>query len=240
MNSINVGVCVCSFRIICTVLILICIDTPTKKDIEIYAVKIHILSHTTIIITVYKPPTVNITNILNNLKAALNQVYNNTVDIILCGDFNINYFKDNQNKQAVNSLLPSYRIYSIIEFSTRIHNISHIMIHNIYINKLKNESYSVYSLINVLSNHDAQIPGLCTIILPDNRNEFYSYRKISKHSLNEFQTSLNHEAWGNVLSNNDNNTNMNFNNFLNTFLRKFYNSFPKKIEQNLCRILKPG
>ena len=98
MNSINVGVCVCSFRIICTVLILICIDTPTKKDIEIYAVKIHILSHTTIIITVYKPPTVNITNILNNLKAALNQVYNNTVDIILCGDFNVNYFNDNQNK----------------------------------------------------------------------------------------------------------------------------------------------
>ena len=86
----------------------------------------------------------------------------------------------------------------------------------------------LYSLINGLSDHDAQVLSLSTIILSDNKNEFYYYRKISKHSLNEFQTSLNHEAWENVLSNNDNNTNRNFNNFLNTFLEKFYTSFPKK------------
>jgi len=109
-----------------------------KKDIEICAVKIHILSDSIIIITVYRSPTVNTAYILNNLKAALNQVYNNTVDIILCGDLNTNYFNDNQNKQAVNSLLPCYRIYSIIEFLTRIHNISHIMVGNIYINKFNN------------------------------------------------------------------------------------------------------
>jgi len=53
-----------------------------KKDIEICAVKIHILSRTIIIITDYRSPTVNTAYILNNLKAALNQVYNNTVDII--------------------------------------------------------------------------------------------------------------------------------------------------------------
>jgi len=203
-------------------------------------VKLHILSRTIIIITVYRSPTVNIAYILNNLKAALNQVYNNNVDIILCGDLNINYFNDNQNKQAVNSLLPCHRIYSIIKFPTRIHNILHTIIYNIYSNKFKNERYLVYSLINGLSDHDAQVLSLSTIILPDNSNEFLSYREISKHSLNEFQTSLNHEVWENVLSNNDNNTNTNFNNFLNTFLGKFYTSFPKKIEQNLCRILKPG
>jgi len=189
-------------------------------------VKIRILSCNIIIITDYRSPTVNTAYILNNLKAALNQVYNNTVDIILCGDFNIIYFNDNWNKQAVNSLLPSYRIYSITEFATRIHNISHTMIDNIFINKFKNESYSVYSLINDLSDHDAQVLSLSTIILPDNSNEFHSYKKISKHSLNEFQTSLNNEAWENVSSNNDNKTNTIFNNFLNTFLGKFYATFP--------------
>jgi len=71
------------------------------KDIEICAVKLHILSHTIIIVTVYRSPTGNIAYFLNNLEAALNQIYNNTVDIILCGDFNINYFNDNQNKQAL-------------------------------------------------------------------------------------------------------------------------------------------
>ena len=58
-----------------------------EKDIEICAVKLHILPCTITIKTVYLSPTVNIVYILNNLKAALNQVYNNTVDIILCGDF---------------------------------------------------------------------------------------------------------------------------------------------------------
>jgi len=71
-----------------------------EKDIEICAVKLHVLSHTIIIITFYRYPTGNIAYFLNNLEAALTQVYNNTVDIILCGDFIINYLSDNQSKQA--------------------------------------------------------------------------------------------------------------------------------------------
>jgi hypothetical protein len=63
------------------------------------------------------------------------------------------------------------------------------MIDNIFNTKFKNENYSVYSLFNGLSDHDDQVLRLSTIILPDDRNKFYSYRKISKHSLNEFQTS---------------------------------------------------
>ena len=76
-----------------------------ERNTEICAVKLHILSCTIITITVHRSPTGNIEYFLNNLEAALNQVYNNTVDIMLCGDFNINYFNDNQNKQELNSLL---------------------------------------------------------------------------------------------------------------------------------------
>jgi hypothetical protein len=91
-----------------------------EKDIEICAVKLHILSCTIIIITVCRSPAGNIAYFLN-LEIALNQVYNNTVEII-CGDFNINYLSDNQNKQALSSFLTSYSLYSIIDFPTRIHN----------------------------------------------------------------------------------------------------------------------
>jgi hypothetical protein len=62
----------------------------------------------------------------------------------------------------------------------------------------------------------------------DDRNDLYSYWKISTSSLNEFQTSLSYEAWENVFSNNDNDTNTIFNNFLNTFLRTFNANFPQK------------
>jgi hypothetical protein len=55
---------------------------PNVKDIEICAVKLRILSRTIIIMTVYRSPTGNIAYFLNNLEAALNQVYNNIVDII--------------------------------------------------------------------------------------------------------------------------------------------------------------
>jgi hypothetical protein len=102
------------------------------------------------------------------------------------------------------------------------------MIHNIFITKFKNENYSVCSLINGLSDHGLQVLSLSDIIVPDDRNELYSYRKISIHSINEFQTSLSYEAWENVISNNDNDTNTIFNHFLNTFLRKFMLVFPKK------------
>jgi hypothetical protein len=64
------------------------------------------------------------------------------------------------------------------------------MIDSIFINKFKNENYSLYSLINRLSDHDAEVLSLSDIIVPDDRNELYSYRKISTHSLNEFKTSL--------------------------------------------------
>ena len=118
---------------------------------------LHILSCTIVIITVYRSPSGNIAYFLNNLKAALNQIYSNTVDIILCGDLDINYLSDNQNKQALNSLLTSYSLYRVTDFPTRIHNNSNTMIDNIFINKLKNENYSVSSLIKGLSDHDAQV-----------------------------------------------------------------------------------
>ena len=107
------------------------------------------------------------------------------------------------------------------------------MIDNIFINKFKNETYSVHPLINGLSDHDAPSPfNLPDINIPDGRNEYYSYRNISKYSLNEFQTSLSYEAWEDVFSSNDSDTNTVFNNFLNTFLRKFYATFPKKKDES--------
>jgi hypothetical protein len=154
-----------------------------------------------------------VTYFLNNLEAAVNQIYNNADNIILCGDFNINYLDDNQNKQALNSLLTSCNLYSIIDFPTRINNNSGNMIDNIFLNKFKNENYSVSPLINGLFDHDAQVLSLFNINILNDSNEFYSYRKISKHSLDEFQTNLSYETWENVFNINDDDTNTLFNSF---------------------------
>jgi len=126
-----------------------------EKDIEICAIKLHISLCTIIIVTVYRSPAGDIDYFLNNLEEALIHIYINTVDIILCRDFNINYLNGNQDKQALNSLLTSYSLSSIIDFPTRIYNTSRTIIDNIIINKFKNKNYLVSPLINGLSDRDA-------------------------------------------------------------------------------------
>jgi exonuclease III len=83
-------------------------------DIEICAIKIHTPSCAIVIVTVYRSPTGDVTYFLNTLETAIDQLYNNTTNIILCGDFNIDYLSDNKKKQKLNSLLTSYSLYSII------------------------------------------------------------------------------------------------------------------------------
>ena len=63
----------------------------------------------------------------------------------------------------------------------RIHNSSNTMMDNIFVIKFKNENCSVYSLIKGLSDHDAQVLSFSDITVLDDRNELYSYGKISIH-----------------------------------------------------------
>jgi sRNA-binding regulator protein Hfq len=44
------------------------------------------------------------------------------------------------------------------------------MIDNIFINNFKNENYSVYFLINGLSDHDGQVRSLSDITVSHDRN----------------------------------------------------------------------
>jgi len=58
------------------------------------------------------------------------------------------------------------------------------MIDNIFINKFEKESYLVYTLFNVLSNHDAQVLSLSNIILPDDINFILIGKLVNTRSMN--------------------------------------------------------
>ena len=68
-------------------------------DTEICAIKIYTPSGAIVVMTVYRSPTGDVTYFLNTLETTLDQLYKNTANIILCGDFNINYLSDNKKKQ---------------------------------------------------------------------------------------------------------------------------------------------
>jgi hypothetical protein len=179
-----------------------------EKDVEICAVKLHFSSQAVVIVSVYRSPVGRFSYFLNNLEIALNHIYDNSINIILCGDFNINYLTANHNKQLLDSLLTSYNLYSTVDFPTRICNDSNTAIDNILINIFKDDSFSVYPLINGLSDHDAQVIRLSNFKIPDNKNALYVYRKINRQLLNGFQLHLSYELWEDVLSDDDTNTSL--------------------------------
>ena len=131
-----------------------------ERDDEICAIRVYTPSCQTMVMTVYRSPTGDITNFLNTLETTIDKLYNNTTNLIICGDFNINYLSDNKEKQKLNSLLNSYSLYSVIEFPTRTKNTTSTAIDNVFINNFKHENYKIYPLIKGLSDHDVQVLNL--------------------------------------------------------------------------------
>ena len=161
-----------------------------------------------------------------------NKIHHNFNDIILCGDFNINYYINSTLKQSLDSLITSYGLSSIVNFPIRIQRNSRTIIDNIFISTFKFNNYSVYPNKNGLSDHDTQCLILQDILKYKlNANALFN-RKFDKPSIADFKNKLSYELWDNVFSENDVNTS--FNNFLNTYLKLFNSCFPlKKVSVNL-------
>jgi hypothetical protein len=131
--------------------------------LEIRAVKLCLLSCEICIVTIYRSPTRDFQYIIDNLKKILSMIYSNTIEIIMCGDINIYYLIDSAHKQLLDSLLTSYGLCSMVQFPTRIQNNSHSAIDNIFIDTFKFSIFSVYPIINGLSDHIAQCIVICNI-----------------------------------------------------------------------------
>jgi len=77
------------------------------QDLEVCAVELHISSFVFCILCVYRPPTGNCSYLLSSLEFILNQLYTNSINIIICGHININYLDNTNNKSQLDSLLAS-------------------------------------------------------------------------------------------------------------------------------------
>jgi len=195
-------------------------------DLEVCAVQLHVSSIISYILCVYRPPTGNFSYFLSSLEFVLNQIYSNSINIFICGDININYLDNTNNKLQLDTLLASYELYSIADFPTRISNTSSTAIDNIFIDILKNTNYTITPLPNGLSDHDAQILTLHNIKRYNIKANYFTKRLINEYTISEFKFNLRHESWVEIFTND--NVDSTFTNFLNTYLRIFYHSFPLK------------
>jgi len=102
---------------------------------------------------------------------------------------NINYLDDdNTNKEKINSLLATYILFSITDFPARINNISLTATDNFFIDKYKNENFTINPLPTGLSDYDAQVLVLNNIKIQNSS----TYPIIRRHefTISEFKLHL--------------------------------------------------
>jgi hypothetical protein len=124
-------------------------------------------------------------------------MYKTSTELILCGDFYVNYLNDNSIKHLLDSLLALFSLFSTVKFPTRTFNNSCSLIDNIYTN-IHRHDFSVHPLINGLSDHDAQINTLSNIFISTPRHVFSYNRKVDSNSISKFTFMLSYENWEDV------------------------------------------
>jgi exonuclease III len=134
-----------------------------EQDLEVCALKFKALNNFFCILCIYRLPTGNFGTFIHLLESLLNKLYTNSINVIICGDININYLQASNYKTKLDSLLATYNLHSAVNFPTRITKHSSTAIDNIFMNKATNSNYSIESFINGLSDHDAQILALRNI-----------------------------------------------------------------------------
>ena len=145
---------------------------------------------------------------------------------IICGDININYLNESENKNQLDDLLLFCNLTNIINFPTRVQNTSATAIDNIFIDVSQFESYTVTPIINSVSDHDSQLLIISTDYSHVPIHKFKTIRKINKYTISDFIDKLSCKSWDTIFNSED--INDMFNSFFNIYLRIFYCSFPLK------------
>jgi hypothetical protein len=121
------------------------------------------------------------------------------------------------------SLLATYNLYNIVDFSTRIDINSATAIDGFFIDKCKISNYTVVPVVNGLSDHDTQLLSLNNSAQASNCH-YYTKRQVNRMNIENIMFNLSFETWDEVFADDD--VDKIFNSFFNSYLRAFNNSFP--------------
>ena len=191
------------------------------QDIEICGIQLNYEYDKLCILAVYRTPSGNFENSLNNLNLVLQKLFYFKRTFIICGD--INYLVDSYKKKQLDSILYSFNLCGIVNFHTRIRPFSLSTIDNVFTDKSFLNKYNIAPLINGLSDHDAQLLTIQIFQKHINNQHVYYKRDINQLTIMEFQLRLSYETWEKIFTKND--VNEIYNSFLNIFLRHYYFCF---------------
>ena len=125
------------------------------QDLEVCVLKLKSTFFNVCIMSVYRATTGNFNLFLNRLDDIIKRLYKVTLQLIICGDINIDYLTDNDKKRQLDAVLLTYSLSATVYFPTRSQGYYNTAICNIFIDTYKFINFTVSLLHDGLSDHDA-------------------------------------------------------------------------------------
>jgi len=192
----------------------------TEQDIEVCALRISYSPFNLTVVSIYRSPSGDFNIFLKSIESVLNLIYKHSVNIILAGDFNVNFMADSIKRDMLTSLLETYKLEYIVSFPTRVTTQSSSAIDNVFLDSSKYDKYTIVPHYNGLSDHDAL---MVTVYLYSHKVSKSTNARFGRNycmeNINKFKLGLSFETWENVFEvacSTDIDTV--FNNFLNAYL----------------------
>lgn len=178
------------------------------------------------VVSIYRSPSSDVNSFISTLNNFLLSIKTGKRNLIICGDLNVNFLRNSEEKQQLFDLLDSYNYVNLIYEATRLNKKTDSGLDYCITNRSSKNS-CVASVVNLnISDHLGQS---ITMEFPNinrkNNNKLtssYYGRKYSKTNIDQMRWMLSNSSW-NVLSD----VNNIFQSFHETFTHCFECSFPK-------------
>lgn len=181
-----------------------------------------------VIIAVYRPPKGSFTAFLDTVDSILDSMHSNQYQVILTGDFNVNFLDpSNLNLHQLESLIGSYGYWHVLSQPTRLKSCLDNFITNI-----PNSRVLEHAVINAcLSDHDAI---QMTIAFNKTRNEthFTLARPISSEKIDRLRRLVSAQDWT-FIENSNYDIDEKWTNFMAMLKQCINSAIPKK----MCRTI---
>jgi hypothetical protein len=143
------------------------------QDIEICMLNLKTTSFSSHIMVVYRASNDNFNLFLKGPDDSIKSICRADLNLILCGDINVDYLTENDRKRQLDSVVQTCNITAVVNLPTRSQGISSTTIDNIFIDNNKISNYTVSPFFIGLSDHDAQILTIKNINL-QSQNHYVS------------------------------------------------------------------
>lgn len=217
--------------------------TCAEKQFECSVIELskygsYLCSSNIIIVTVYRSPLGDVIEFLDKLASMLEVIALENKQIIITGDFNIDFVKDSKELQELNAIIQSHNIKAAITVPTRVTSTTASVIDNIlttfdenYISSQVND--------NGISDHTEQVVtvDINNIIRKGNKTPNHEstvgFRPIDDKKISQFRDLLLIENWESIDSESDVNTN--FDSFMDIYIKLYNEAFPLVIKKGISK-----